>query len=48
MAIFIQKMLNNEQPVINGNGRQTRDFVFVDDVVEARAGHDRSGNAGHV
>jgi UDP-glucose 4-epimerase len=35
VAIFIQKMLNNEQPVINGNGRQTRDFVFVDDVVEA-------------
>jgi UDP-glucose 4-epimerase len=27
--------LNNEQAVINGNGRQTRDFVFVDDVVEA-------------
>ena len=24
-----------EQPIINGNGRQTRDFVFVDDVVEA-------------
>jgi UDP-glucose 4-epimerase len=35
VAIFIQKMLNNEQPVIYGNGRQTRDFVFVDDVVEA-------------
>jgi len=35
VAIFIQKMLNNEQAVINGNGRQTRDFVFVDDVVEA-------------
>jgi len=35
VAIFIQKMLNNEQAIINGNGRQTRDFVFVDDVVEA-------------
>ena len=35
VAIFIQKMLNNEQAVINGNGRQTRDFVFVEDVVEA-------------
>ncbi len=35
VAIFIQKMLNGEQPIINGNGRQTRDFVFVDDVVEA-------------
>ncbi len=35
VAIFTQKMLHGEQPIINGNGRQTRDFVFVDDVVEA-------------
>ncbi len=34
-SIFLQKMLNNEQPIIHGNGRQTRDFVFVDDVAEA-------------
>ena len=35
MSIFIQKLLNHEQPVIYGNGRQTRDFVYVEDVVEA-------------
>lgn len=35
VAIFTQKMLRNEQAVINGNGMQTRDYVFVDDVVEA-------------
>jgi UDP-glucose 4-epimerase len=35
VAIFIQKMLQGEQPIINGNGLQTRDFVFVDDVVDA-------------
>ncbi len=35
VAIFVQKMLHREQPVVNGNGRQTRDFVYVDDVVEA-------------
>lgn len=35
VAIFIQKLLNNEQAIINGNGRQTRDFVYVEDVVEA-------------
>jgi UDP-glucose 4-epimerase len=35
VASFIRKMLNNEQPIINGNGRQTRDFVFVDDVAQA-------------
>ncbi len=35
IAIFCDKMLAGQQPVINGTGRQTRDFVFVDDVVEA-------------
>jgi UDP-glucose 4-epimerase len=35
VAIFTQKMLNGEQPIIHGNGRQTRDFIFVEDVVEA-------------
>jgi UDP-glucose 4-epimerase len=35
VAIFIQKLLNNEQAVVHGNGRQTRDFVYVEDVVEA-------------
>lgn len=35
VAIFIQKMLKKEQPVINGDGKQTRDFVFVQDVVNA-------------
>ncbi|MBI5855026.1 MAG: SDR family oxidoreductase [Nitrospirae bacterium] len=46
VAIFAQKMLRGEQPIINGNGRQTRDFVFVDDVVEANLavlGKDVSG-----
>lgn len=35
VAIFSQKMLRNEQPVINGNGMQTRDYVYVEDVVDA-------------
>ena len=34
VSIFSRKMLAGEQAVINGNGRQTRDFVFVEDVVE--------------
>jgi UDP-glucose 4-epimerase len=35
VAIFIQKMLNGGQPLINGDGNQTRDFVYVQDVVRA-------------
>jgi UDP-glucose 4-epimerase len=32
---FIARLLNHERPVIFGNGKQTRDFVFVRDVVRA-------------
>ncbi len=32
---FISAVLNGEQPVIYGDGEQTRDFVFVKDVVRA-------------
>ena len=35
VAIFIEKFLAAEQPVINGDGLQTRDFVYVGDVVAA-------------
>lgn len=35
VAIFIQKLLEGKQPVINGDGLQTRDFVYVKDVVNA-------------
>lgn len=35
IAIFIQKALKNEDLTIFGDGKQTRDFVYVDDVVQA-------------
>ncbi|RCK71722.1 MAG: UDP-glucose 4-epimerase [Ignavibacteriae bacterium] len=35
VAIFTQKMLEGKQPQINGDGKQTRDYVYVDDVVKA-------------
>ncbi|MEX0829990.1 MAG: NAD-dependent epimerase/dehydratase family protein [Nitrospirales bacterium] len=35
VAIFSKMMLEGGQPIINGTGKQTRDFIYVDDVVEA-------------
>jgi UDP-glucose 4-epimerase len=35
IAIFATKMLTGGQPVINGPGTQTRDYVYVGDVVKA-------------
>jgi len=35
VGIFLRKILSGERPVIYGDGKQARDFVFVGDVVEA-------------
>ena len=35
VAIFSSKLLKEEQTIINGSGKQTRDYVFVGDVVKA-------------
>ncbi len=35
VAIFTLKLLKGETPIINGDGLQTRDYVYVGDVVEA-------------
>ena len=35
VSIFAGKLLSHERPVIYGDGSQTRDFVYVDDVVDA-------------
>jgi UDP-glucose 4-epimerase len=45
VAIFAGKLLSGEPCLIYGDGKQTRDFVFVDDVVDAfsRAGEKGSG-----
>jgi UDP-glucose 4-epimerase len=44
VAIFSRRLLDGEEAVINGDGLQTRDYVFVDDVVRANlASVDRPG-----
>ncbi len=35
IAIFSNKLLSGNQPIINGDGKQTRDYVYVADVVNA-------------
>lgn len=35
IAIFLSRLMNGAQPYINGNGNQTRDYVYVKDVTRA-------------
>ena len=35
VAIFCEKLLKGDKTFVNGDGLQTRDFVFVGDVVKA-------------
>ena len=32
---FIKQLLNDEQPIINGDGKQSRDFTYIENVIEA-------------
>lgn len=32
---FIKQLLNNERPTINGDGLQSRDFTYIDNVIDA-------------
>lgn len=35
VAIFVTRMLRGDQAIINGDGRQQRDFVYVGDIARA-------------
>ncbi len=47
---FIRMLLKDERPVINGDGRQSRDFTYIENVLEAnlKAAADDGGAAGMV
>jgi UDP-glucose 4-epimerase len=45
VSIFGSRMLRGETPVIFGDGEQTRDYVFVTDVVDAFVGAAEPGKA---
>ena len=32
---FIMQLMNDEQPTINGDGKQSRDFTYIENVIEA-------------
>ncbi|GAB1758452.1 NAD-dependent epimerase/dehydratase family protein [Priestia megaterium] len=35
ISIFFDRFVTNQQPIIYGSGRQTRDFIYVEDVSQA-------------
>ena len=32
---FIKQLIDNERPIINGDGKQSRDFTYIENVIEA-------------
>jgi len=46
VAIFTHKLIKGGQPVINGDGLQTRDYVYVGDVVRANLSALKEGISG--
>lgn len=46
VAIFFSKLLSGSSPIINGDGKQTRDFVYVQDVVDANLRAAEGGQEG--
>ena len=50
---FIKQLLNGEVPTINGDGKQSRDFTYIDNVIEANlkaclAPSEAAGNAFNI
>lgn len=50
---IIKQLMHNEQPTINGDGKQSRDFTYIENVIEAnlkacKASHEVAGQAFNV
>ena len=50
---FLKKLMNGEQPIINGDGKQSRDFTYIENVIEANlkaclASHEAAGQAFNI
>lgn len=50
---LIKQLLNDEQPTINGDGKQSRDFTYIDNVIEANlkaclAPHEAAGQVFNI
>ena len=44
VAAFVDALSHGRAPIVHGNGKQTRDFVYIDDVIDALARSlDRAG-----
>lgn len=50
---FIKQLMNDEAPTINGDGKQSRDFTYIENVIEANlkaclAPHEAAGQAFNI
>ena len=50
---FIKQLMNGERPTINGDGKQSRDFTYIENVIEANlkaclAPHEAAGEAFNI
>ena len=50
---FIKQLIDGEVPTINGDGKQSRDFTYIENVIEANlkaclAGHEAAGEAYNI
>ncbi|MEX1377729.1 MAG: SDR family oxidoreductase [Eubacteriales bacterium] len=53
IPIFIKKLMNGEAPTINGDGNYSRDFTYIDDVIQAnlkacQSGEEAAGEAFNI